>query len=65
MQGADKRTSIIIKNIPKNMKKRDIRKMIEKYGNINFLHNHNISISFKYQKIIYFDKINYLKLIYL
>ena len=38
MQGADKRTSIVIKNIPKNMKKRDIRKMIEKHGNINFLH---------------------------
>ena len=37
MQGEDKRTSIIIKNIPNNMKKKDIRKMIEKYGNINFL----------------------------
>ena len=47
------------------MKKRDIRKMLEKYGNINFLHNHNISILFKYQKLIYFDKIYYLKLIYL
>ena len=37
MQGEDKRSSIIIKNIPKNMKKKDIRKMVEKYGNINFL----------------------------
>ena len=37
MQGEDKRTSIVIKNIPKNMKKKDIRSMVEKYGNINFL----------------------------
>ena len=34
MQGEDKRTSIVIKNIPKNMKKKEIRKMVEKYGNI-------------------------------
>jgi len=37
MQGEDKRTTIIIKNIPKNVKKKEIRNMIEKYGNINFL----------------------------
>ena len=37
MQGEDKRTSLIIKNIPKNVKKKEIRNMIEKYGNINFL----------------------------
>ena len=37
MQGEDKRTSLMIKNIPKNVKKKDIRNMIEKYGNINFL----------------------------
>ena len=37
MQGEDKRTSIVIKNIPRNMKKKDIRNMVEKYGNINFL----------------------------
>ena len=37
MQGEDKRTSILIKKIPKNLKKKDIRKMVEKYGNINFL----------------------------
>ena len=37
MQGEDKRTSIVIKNIPKTMKKKEIRKMVEKYGNINFL----------------------------
>ena len=37
IQGEDKRTSLILKNIPKNIKKKDIRNMIEKYGNINFL----------------------------
>lgn len=37
MQGEDKRTSILIKRIPKNLKKKDVRKMVEKYGNINFL----------------------------
>ena len=37
MQGEDKRTSLIIKNIPKNIKKKEIRSSIEKYGNINFL----------------------------
>jgi hypothetical protein len=33
----DKRTSILIKNIPKNIKKKEIRNMIEKFANINFL----------------------------
>ncbi len=37
IQGEDKRTTIIIKNIPKIIKKREIRSMVEKYGNINFL----------------------------
>ena len=37
MQGEDKRTSLMLKNIPKNIKKKDIRNMIEKFGNINFL----------------------------
>ena len=37
IQGEDKRTTLIIKNIPKIIKKREIRSMIEKYGNINFL----------------------------
>ena len=37
MQGEDKRTTLMIRNIPKNVKKKDIRNMIEKYGNINFL----------------------------
>ena len=31
IQGDDKRTTILIKNIPKIVKKREIRSMIEKY----------------------------------
>ena len=37
IQGKDKRTSLLIKNIPKIIKKKEIRNMIEKYGNINYL----------------------------
>ena len=37
IRGEDKRTSILIKNIPKNIKKNDIRNLVEKYANINFL----------------------------
>ena len=58
MQGEDKRTSLMIKNIPKSVKKKDIRNMVEKYGNINFL-----SISKDQNKdnfiIAYLNVINY------
>ena len=37
IRGEDKRTSILIKNIPKNIKKKEIRGIIEKFANINFL----------------------------
>ena len=37
IRGEDKRTSILIKNIPKNIKKREIRGMVEQFANINFL----------------------------
>jgi hypothetical protein len=37
IRGEDKRTSLLIKNIPKNIKKKEIRNMVEKYANINFL----------------------------
>ena len=33
----DKRTSIIIKGIPKDMPKKEIRNLIDKFGNINYL----------------------------
>ena len=37
IRAEDKRTSILIKNIPKNIKKKEIRSLVEKYANINFL----------------------------
>ena len=37
ISGEDKRTSIVIKNIPRYIKKREIRAMIEKFANINYL----------------------------
>ena len=36
IRGEDKRTSLLIKNIPKNIKKKEIRSMVEKFANINF-----------------------------
>ena len=37
ISGEDKRTSILIKNIPNNIKKKEIRNLIQNYANINFL----------------------------
>ena len=37
IQGLDKRTTLVLKNIPNNIKKYKIRNLIVKYGNINFL----------------------------
>ena len=58
MQGEDKRTSIVIKNIPKTMKKKEIRKMVEKYGNINFLAISKDKIKENYVNA-YLNAINY------
>ncbi len=37
IRGEDKRTSILMKNIPKTIKKREIRSLIENFANINYL----------------------------
>ena len=37
IQGDDKRTALVIKNIPKNVTKKEIRSLLGKYGNLNFL----------------------------
>ena len=56
--GEDKRTSILIKNIPKNIKKKEIRDIVEKFANINFL---GITQDKKYKSFIiaYLNVINY------
>ena len=58
IQGKDRRTSLLIKNIPKIIKKKEIRNMIEKYGNINYLilTQDNIDDNFI---IAYLNVINY------
>jgi len=38
VRNEDKRTSIIIKGIPKNMPKKEVRSLIDKFGNINYLY---------------------------
>ena len=58
IQGLDKRTSLLIKNIPKNIKKKEIRNMIEKYGNINYL-TLTQDINNKNLLIAYLNVINY------
>ena len=58
IRGEDKRTSILIKNIPKNVKKKEIRDIVEKFANINFL---GITQDKKYKSFIiaYLNVINY------
>jgi len=58
IQGDDKRTTILIKNIPKIIKKREIRSMVGKYGNINFLGIEPDPNSI-YFNIAYLNVINY------
>ena len=55
VRNEDKRTSLEIKGIPKNMPKNEVRDLLDKFGNINFLYiinspayenNNNTSIAF-------------------
>ena len=38
VRNEDKRTSLIIKGIPMDMSKKEVRNIIEKYGNLNYLY---------------------------
>ena len=38
VRNEDKRTSIIIKGIPRNMSKNEVRNLVDKFGNINYLY---------------------------
>jgi RNA recognition motif-containing protein len=58
VQGEDRRTTILIKNIPKSIKKKEIRSMVGKYGNINFLEIEPDPDSI-YFNIAYLNVINY------
>ncbi len=58
IQGMDKRTSLIIKNIPNYIKKTEIRGLIEKYANINYFALLPDK-SNKFLSIVYINVINY------
>ena len=38
VQNEDKRTSIVIKGIPPDVSKKEVRNILEKYGNLNYLY---------------------------
>ena len=58
IRGEDKRTSILIKNIPKTIKKREIRSLIENFANINYLRIKQDK-KFKNFNVAYLNVINY------
>ena len=58
IRGEDKRTSILIKNIPKTIKKREIRSLVENYANINYLRIKQDK-KFKNFNVAYLNVINY------
>ena len=58
----DKRTSIMIRGIPSNISKKEIRNLIERYGNINYLYivkekNTEIKSSVAYVNVINYKTI--------
>ena len=60
----DKRTSIIIKGIPNDMPKNDVRNLLDKFGNINYLYLIKDPINFeKSTSIAFVNFINYKSII--
>jgi hypothetical protein len=58
IRGEDRRTSILIKNIPKTIKKREIRSLVENFANINYLRIKQDK-KFKNFNVAYLNVINY------
>ena len=64
IRNEDKRTSLIIKGIPYDMSKKEIRDCIEKYGNLNFLYMvKDLNNEKKNTSIAYVNVINYKSII--
>ena len=61
VRNEDKRTSILIKGIPSDMPKKEIRSLIEKYGNLNYLYITKDLESFeeKATSVAFINVINY------
>lgn len=64
VRNEDKRTSLIIKGIPMDISKNEIRNFIEKFGNLNYLYIEKDSASEqKNTSIAYINLINYKSII--
>ena len=64
IRNEDKRTSLIIKGIPKDMPKKEVRDFIEKYGNLNYLYIiQDINNIEKNSSIAFVNVINYKSII--
>ena len=64
IRNEDKRTSLLIKGIPKDMSKKEVRDFIEKYGNLNYLYIiHDINNIEKNSSIAFVNVINYKSII--
>jgi RNA recognition motif-containing protein len=60
IRNEDKRTSLIIRGIPTDLTKKEIRNLIEKYGNINYLYvTKTIKSKEQLSSIAYINVINY------
>ena len=61
VRNEDKRTSVLIKGIPSEMPKKEIRSLIEKYGNLNYLYITKDLDSYEEKKtsVAFINVINY------
>ena len=60
IRNEDKRTSLIIRGIPTDLTKKEIRNLIEKYGNINYLYvTKTIKSKEQLSSIAFINVINY------
>ena len=64
IRNEDKRTSIIIKGIPMDISKKEVRNFIEKFGNLNYLYiTKDLTDEDKKTSIAYVNVINYKSII--
>ena len=64
IRNEDKRTSLVIKGIPKDMPKKEVRDFIEKYGNLNYLYIiHDLNSIEKNSSMAFVNVINYKSII--
>ena len=60
IRNEDKRTSLFIQGLPTDLSKKDIRNLLEKYGNINYLYvTKNKNYKEKNNSVAYLNVINY------